>query len=88
MTDAVKRVLKELSQARPKLVDPEGYRDGKLIADKDEICMRLLMAANGMGEPVKEYGYYVGLRNIRNPDGTELFESIPEARGMREAGII
>lgn len=81
-------MLKELNKKPPKPKDPSGYKDGKLIADKEKICMRLLMAANGMGKPVKEYGYYVGLWNIRNPDGTELFESIPEVRGMREARII
>lgn len=83
MEKAVKRWAQSLEIKPVKRKEIEGYdKDGRFVGDAEEICVRLLM-----GERTN-YGYYTGLWDIRKPDGSELYESIPEAKGMREANII
>lgn len=84
MEKAVKRWAQSLKIKPIKRKEIEGYdKDGRFVGDGEEICVRLLM-----GERMPGYGYYTGVWNIRKPDGSELYESIPEAKGMREAKII
>ena len=83
MTSAVKRMAVVLRRKVRKLPFVDGYRDGKFVGDKEDVCIRMLM-----GEELPGYGYYTGVWDIRRPDGSELYEAIPEAKGMREAHII
>ena len=82
MVKVIENMIKELSVVAPELEDPEGYRDGKIVGDAEEICMALLMGDRTSVE------YYTGMWDIRYPDGTPVWEWIPEAKGMREANII
>ena len=82
MIRVIDRMIKELSLEPPELSDPEGYKDGKIVGDAEEICLRLLMGDR------TSYEYYTGVWDIRDPDGEPVWEWIPEAKGMREARII
>ena len=88
MTDVIKRMIDTLSPSRVELTDPEGYKDGRITGDKEQICVDLLLASQGLIEPVPSLEYYVGKWDIRYPDGTPLWEHIPEAKGMYDAGVL
>lgn len=82
MTKVIERMIKELSLEPPELSDPKGYKDGKIVGDAEEICLNLLMG------DMTSWEYYTGLWDIRYPDGTPVWEWIPEAKGMREAEVL
>ena len=83
MVNAVNRMLGVLKRKARGLPEVDGYAEGKFVGDKEDVCIRMLL-----GEELPGYGYYTGVWDIRKPDGSELYEAIPEARGMREANII
>lgn len=82
MTKIIKKMVNSLTIESPRVVDPEGYSKGRIVGDKEEICLNLLMG------DMTSWEYYTGLWDIRYPDGTPVWECIPEAKGMREANII
>ena len=82
MTKIIKKMVKSLTIEVPGVVEPEGYCGGKIVGDKEEICLNLLMGDR------TSYEYYTGVWDIRYPDGEPVWEWIPEAKGMREAGVL
>ena len=78
----IEKMINNLTIESPVVVEPKGYCGGKIVGDKEEICLNLLMG------DMTSWEYYTGLWDIRYPDGTPVWEWIPEAKGMREAGVL